>query len=112
MAIAEYDLDCYRGDSFSRDIKIENLDLTTSEIRMQIRDSVDGKKVYANLADGAGLTIAYPLANTTTIAIEMGNEITSKFPAESLVYDLQTDTGGSVLTILRGSFDVTGDVTR
>lgn len=112
MAIAEKDYECYRGDRFNSTIRVENIDLTTSTIRMQIREGVDGKKVYADLTAGNGLAIGFPEANTTVISITMENTITSKFPAETLVYDIQTETGGDVLTILRGSFAVTGDVTK
>lgn len=112
MAVAERDMDCYRGDRFNRVLRVQNIDLTTSTVRMQIREDVDAKKVYADLSLGEGLEIGFPDANTAVISINMENEITSKFPASGLVYDIQTETGGEILTIVRGSFNVTGDVTR
>lgn len=109
--ITEIDIDAYRGDTFSR-VMVINADLTGYALRMQVRATEDSTKILSDVYTGNGITVNEITANSTTVTVSMSNAVTQKYPAGDLQYDLQTEQGGVIRTILRGAFNVTGDITR
>ncbi|MCF0071277.1 hypothetical protein LZD49_12420 [Dyadobacter sp. CY261] len=110
------DINCYRGDTFERWIRIrrngieENLQPST--YRMQIRN---GNTLIKEIASGlnpvGGISIETMDGGVLLLQIPAG--YMEQLPAGSFVYDIQqTYPNGKIKTRVRGAFTITDDITK
>jgi len=136
MTPALQNLDCQQGDSFDQDLLLYQdtetgplFDLTGYSARMQIRSMLQSPDVLLELSTangkitlgGATGTISLALSAAETRGLVALSDIDRAasclafgFPVVSnYVYDLEvTAPDGAVITLLRGFFVVTAEVTR
>ena len=122
MAAGIYNFTIEQGTTFQRTFKYKNADGTpfdltsgVSDIRMQLRTSIDANGFIMNADLGNGLiTTSSSPTNEFTLTISDGT--TSGFSFDSAVYDLELETTSSAGTqttrLLQGKVKLSKEVTR
>lgn len=115
MAAVKYKLRIDQGatvrKSFTWKAGGEPVDLTDSQARMQIRETIESEDVIADLTtENGGIIIEDEVGQFT---IYIAAEETEKFQFESAVYDLElVSPDGDVTRILAGDVTLSTEVTR
>ena len=115
-------IEIYRGDAWTRGLRLLGKNATTGEsylidtadftARMQVRESYDSTVILTAAVCVVG--ISGTGANQRNLTVSIPAHVTATYPAGATwKYDLElTDPSGRPRTLLRGDFNVQGDVTR
>ena len=105
------DVDAYQGDTFVHELRfvdsagapISVVGRTfSSQVRRRWSDATVEATFTVNTANAATGVVTFTLSAATVAALE---------PCEYR-YDIQQNVGGVILTLVRGKFTVTGEITR
>lgn len=108
-----YNITCPQGATFDRTLTITNgtaaMNLTGYTAAMQVREAAGAATALISLSNGSGLTLG---GTAGTIGITIAATATAGVASGSYSYDLELNSGGTIIRLLEGSFNVTGNVTR
>ena len=116
VALNEYNYDVIQGDSFVLYFEVTDdqtppqpIDITGSQIKMEVKDKPGGKIVCASCTLGDGITITSAVNGKFTLNITPAK--TRKFVFPKSAFQLQLiDSGGIARTIHKGWFNVDAGV--
>lgn len=113
MVPGKYNIVCPQGSTFSQDLtyRVNDalVDLSSYEIRMQVREKYTSTSAVVSLDRIAGITVP----SLGTIRITVAATTTATWIPKEYVYDIElVSPSGVVSRILEGKFIVTPEVTR
>lgn len=115
MAAGIYNFTCEQGATFTRVINATDaagdpIDLTGYTARMQVRRDLDASSIIIELTTENGRISLDGASGEITLTIDA--EDTSAIPRPG-VYDLELESdGGTVIRLLKGTFNLDSEVTR
>ena len=93
------------------DASSKAVDLSGYSVQMQLRTSVSAAQAVDTLTTQNGRIRLE--ATSGKLSLFFPNSITEKFPAQTLVYDIEiTSAGGQITRIVEGRIKVSAEVTR
>jgi hypothetical protein len=108
-----YNLVCPQGATWDKTFTVTiggvAFDLTGYTANMQVRESAATVTTLINLTDGAGITLG---GEAGTITVFISAEDSAALLAGSYSYDLELNSGSTIIRLLQGAFNVVGNVTR
>ena len=115
MRPGKYNFVCPQGATFSKQLSylIDSIpvNLTGYTARMQVREKPSSPSTVLNLTTENGGIELGGLAGS--ILIDISASTTTSLVPKSYVYDLELESsGGFVIRLIEGSFNVTAEVTR
>jgi len=110
---ARYDITIEQGATFTFDLEVQNINLTTYTVRMQGRTSHAAATTVFSLTNASGITVTHSGSGHSHIVPLISAATTAGFTAPLAgVYDIEYESAGVVTRILEGSFYITPEVTR
>lgn len=111
------DINCYKGDTFERWIRIKRNgveeDLQASTFRIQIRNNSVAVKEISSTTDESAGRITIEVGSGGVLVLQIPASVMASLPSGSFVYDIQqTYPDGKIRTRGRGSFIITDDITK
>lgn len=111
MTPARRNVAAYRGDTYSHAIDVEDgngnpVNVSGSTFSAQVR------RYPAADTPLATFTVDTSQATTGRVVLGLSAATTAALPVGRHRWDVQQTTGGVVLTLMAGEFEVTGEVTR
>jgi hypothetical protein len=109
---ARYDITIEQGATFTFDLQVNSIDLTSYTVRMQGRTSHAATTTVFSLTNASGITVTHTGGHSHIVPL-ISAATTAGFTAPLAgVYDIEYESAGVVTRILEGSFYITPEVTR
>jgi len=109
---ARYDITIEQGATFTFDLQVNDIDLTSYTVRMQGRTSHAATSTVFSLTNASGITVTHTGSHSHIVPV-IAASVTAGYTAPLAgVYDIEYESGGVVTRILEGSFYITPEVTR
>lgn len=110
------DINCYKGDTFERWIRIRRNgieeDLQPSTFRMQIRNGAVLVKEISSTGLGSGV-ISIEVSGGGVLVLQIPAPVMEALASGTFTYDIQQAyPDGKIRTRVRGSFTITDDITK
>lgn len=108
-----YNITAYQGATFDLSatwsIGGTPVDLTSYTAAMQVRESFDSNSTIFSISTGSGITLG---GTAGTIDLLVSADTMGSADPGAYTYDLELNSGSSIIRLLRGSFIIEGEVTR
>lgn len=109
---ARYDIIIEQGATWTFDLQVNSINLTTYTVRMQGRASHAATTTVFSLTNTNGITVTQQGQHSHIVPLLSAATTAAMAAPQSGVYDIEYESGGVVTRVLEGSFIVTPEVCR
>ena len=110
---ATYNITAYQGATFKLNMtyKIDNtaVNLTGYTAAMQVRETPSAPEAIISITSGTGITLG---GTAGTVEINIPASTMGSANAGNYQYDLELNSGGEIVRLLQGKFQIVAEVTR